>query len=174
MAEIVGGARTRLIRDSVYHCIKDSLAALGWFDEGRYHQPINFLPKPLPNLEEIKINSMALYASDLAEYDVELGSTLVETSWTMYCDFYAESDALGMDVINDVRDILMGRMPSIDRRFPTITVYDYRQATPTEAFVVQIDDCMIDRGPEMPKPQDKFWYTCRFDVIDSYSGAVGG
>jgi hypothetical protein len=67
-----------------------------------------------------------------------------------------------------VRDILAGRMSSIDRIAPQITVLDWRQATPTEIFRVELEDFVVDRAKDFPKPYQKFWYACRFTVIDAY------
>lgn len=168
MTTIVGGIRARLIRDSVYHCIYDALAELGWFDSGRRHLPIVFDGGLVDQAEEIQLNTVALVDEDLVADDLELGSNLAEHNWTFYVDFYAENDVIGKELINDVRDILAGRMSTIGRAHSSVTVYDYREATPSELFTVQLEDIVVDRAHDFPKPWLKHWYACRFTVVDAY------
>lgn len=168
MATIVGGLRARLIKDSIFNCINDSLDALGWFDPGRQHAPINFTANVTPNDVEIPLNTLALADESMHNTDLELGSNFVESRWLFYVDFYAENDTLGKDLINDVRDILGGRMSTIGRRDASVHVYDYRQATPAQIFTVAIEDLFVDRAHDFPKVYQKHWYACRFNVVDAY------
>lgn len=170
MPDLVGGYRYRMIRDSLYNCLKDSLADLGWFDDGRPHGPIHFPGRQYHNDEEIPVNTLVLADEDMYEIPVELGSNMVETAWQFYVDFYAESDSLGRIMAHDVRDILAGRMPAIGRTYPHVQVYDYGVATPNPVFFVDIDGIVVDRGRSMPKPWLKHWYTVGFEVIDAYGG----
>jgi hypothetical protein len=165
---VVGGLRARLIRDSIYHALYDAVDDLGWFDVGRRHKPIVFTGAAVANDEEIALNTVALSDEDLSELDLELGSTGVETRWTYYVDFYAEDDSIGKHFIHDIRDILGGRMSSIGRDHPNVVVYDYRMATPGSMFVVQLENIEVDRAHDFPKPWQKHWYACRFDVVDAY------
>lgn len=174
MTDLVGGLRARLIRDSVYHVVYDALDELGWFeasvDDGgtRKHRQVRFDGKPVDHDTEIKFNTIALVDEDLTENDVELGSNLAEHSWTFYVDFFAENDTVGKDLINDVRDILGGRYPSVGRVHASVDVLDYRLATPTPVFRVWIEELVIDKAHGFPKPWQKHWYSCRFQVIDHY------
>jgi hypothetical protein len=168
VAIIVGGLRQQLSRESIYRELHRALSELGWFDSGRRHKQITFPGVTETNENEIPINRIALSDEDMVEFDYELGSNAVETSWTFWVDFYAENESLGKHVIGDVRDILAGRMSSIDRIAPQITVLDWRQATPTEIFRVELEDFVVDRAKDFPKPYQKFWYACRFTVIDAY------
>lgn len=169
MTAIVGGLRARLIKDSIYHCLRDSLTALGWFDVGRQHSPINFTANVTPNDTEIPLNTLALADESLSSNDLELGSNAVQTHWLYYVDFYAENDVIGTHLINDVRDVLGGRMSSIGRIDASVVVYDYQQATPPRIFTVGIEDLFIDRAHDFPKTYQKHWYACRFHVVDAYS-----
>ncbi len=172
MAVVVGGMRARLIRESVYHCIHDSLADLGWFNAGRRHKAITFPGVTETNENEIPINRIALSDEDLSESDLEMGSTAVETRWTFWLDFYAQDDSLGKEVVHDVRDILGGRMSSIGRSSANIPVYDYRLATPVVIFHVAVEEIVVDRAHEFPKPYQKHWYACRFTVLDAYDDDI--
>lgn len=168
MTTIVGGLRARLIRDSLYYMLHDSLDQLGWFSVNRRHQPINFTGTDTERLTEIPINTVALSDDNLTENDYELGSNGVESTWTFYVDFYAEDDSVGKHLIHDVRDILGGRMSTIGRVAANCAVYDYRQATPSVIFFVELEHIIVDRAHDFPKAWQKHWYACRFDVVDAY------
>lgn len=168
MSTIVGGLRARLIRDSIYHCIYEALANLGWFDTGRQHRAIVFTGTIVDQATEIPLNTIGLSDEDLIESDFELGSTGVETRWTYYVDFFAEDDVIGKHLIHDVRDIVGGRMSSIGRADASIEIFNYTEATPSVFTVVDIENAIVDRAVDFPKAWLKHWYTCRFDVVDHY------
>lgn len=173
MPAIVGGTRARLVRESLYNMLYDALEDLGWLDlVGRDHATIHFTGRVVDRLTEIPVNTAVL--SDEGRNDIgwELGSNMTESSWTYFFDFYAEDDALGKDLINDVRDILGGRMSSLGRNDPSFLVYDYRQATPPAIFRCQLEDIVVDRAHDFPHPWLRNWYACRFDVIDAYGDQV--
>lgn len=166
---IVGGLRTRLIFDSIYNMINDSLTSLGWFGAGREHLPIQFLAEPVDEENEIALNTLALFAEDGSSLDIELGSNYATHNRNYYLDFYAENHALGEHLIYDVRDIIEGRMPSIGRIAPVASVYDYRVTpTPPEIFVVEFDFVQIDRAHDFIKPWQKHWWSCSFVMQDEY------
>lgn len=169
MSEIVGGIRARLIYDSIYYWTYEALEALGWFDSGRKHGAIRFDGGSVDADEEIPLNTLALTDEDLWELEAELGSNMSENRWTFYLDFFAESDVLGKEMVHDLRDILGGRMSSIGRDKAHVPVYDYRLATPTIQFYVDIEDLVVDRARDFPKPWQKHWFALRFDVVDSYT-----
>jgi len=56
----VGGFRARLIKDNLYNTINDGLAALGWFDSGRAHKAVEFVPEPIDQLTEILPNKVGI------------------------------------------------------------------------------------------------------------------
>lgn len=168
MSQVVGGLRARFIRDSIYYMLYDRLADLGWFDEGRHHDPISFTGDEVDREEEIKFNTIALVDEDLSEAEDELGSNLAEHRWQFYVDFYAESADIGKQLINDVRDILGGRMSTIGRDDPSVDIYDLRDATPSIIFRVQIEEISVDRAHDWPKPWLKHWHACAFTIVDHY------
>lgn len=173
MTAVVGGLRNRLIRMSIYNTVNDALDALGWFDTGRFHRPISFIDGPVGNdsavgASPIPLNTLSLTYDTIDGQDLEIGSNLSEETWTGFLDFYAENDALGMHVASDLRDILRGKMPSIGRGFPNVTVYDYRQATPPELFVCEFTGVVLDTAHNTIHPWQKHWYSVRFDVVDAY------
>lgn len=165
---LTGGLRQRFIRDSLYNMLHDSLDALGWFDAGRNNAAINMIARAVPEDEEIPINTLALSPGDLDAEDWEMGSNLAEHTWIFYVDFYGENDSVATHMIGDVRDILAGRMPDAGRVRPHVPVYDYRDATPSVQFYCEIDEIIIDRAVDFPRPWQKHWWVCRFMITDYY------
>lgn len=170
MTNYTGGIRFRMIYDSLYHMIYDSMEELGWFDAHMSHSPVLFPYESVENSTEIPLNTLALSDSDMSDYEHELGSNMGEITWTMYVDFYAENKGIGLHVINDVRDVMQGRMPAAGRTHPILEVFDYSLATPTEIFYCEIEDVMVDKAIDFPEPYRKNWYTCRFQIVDHYGG----
>lgn len=168
MTIYVGGLRKRLIRESLYRTINDSLDLLGWFDSGRYHSPITFTSEPVKDFQKVEVNTGALADLDHGELDDELGSLQAIHRWTMYFDFFGENDAVSLHIAGDVKDIMGGRMPSIGRSDPSLTVLDYTQATPPELFTVQVESIIIDRPTVFDRQFQAHWYTVRFDLVDYY------
>lgn len=166
---IVGGLRSRLIFDSTFKVLNDSLIALGWFAGGRHHSPITFVPDEQDVETQVPLNTLALSDENVTSDDIELGSKLADNVRYFYLDFFAEEDALGKHVIGDCRDILEGRMLSIGRTGPVIPVYDFSQATPPLVFYAAVDNVRIDRAHSFPHPWAKHWYSIQFTLTDTYS-----
>lgn len=165
---IVGGVRDRLIHDSIYHMIEDSLRDLGWFDSGRRHRPVIVVPEPVD--EETQLQPNIISISDEASMldEVEMGSNLTEYRWEYWIDVYGESLAIAKHLTGDIRAILEGKFNSIGRTSPTVTVYDWSLATPMEVFTCQIENVDFDRSRFYTKPFQKYWYMIRFEVVDIY------
>jgi len=125
MTDYVGGFRYRLIHESLFQMISDSLDQLGWFDGQPGRENVRIVPEALPLQVEIPLNTIALVDLDMSDTDDEMGSNLSETRWTFYVDFYAADKSIGIHLINDVRDIMKGKMSSIGRISPSFGVYDY-------------------------------------------------
>lgn len=165
-----GGLRVRLIKESVYNMINDALDDLGWFDSDRKHSPVQFLPSIVPDNEAVPLNTAALSNLDMYENDWEMGTMLAEHRWSLYVDFFGENDAVATHFIHDVKDIVGGRMPSVGRSKPIVVVYDYSVATPTEIFTCDIENVRVDRATVFERQFQRFWFSCRFDVLDYYGG----
>lgn len=168
MTIVVGGLRARFIRDSVFEMIKAAVIDLGWTDPARQHKPIYFSAQPGSWDEEVALNTVAVTQTDVRSEDSEMGSNLQEDRWTFYVDLFAEDESVGTHLIHDVRDILRGKMPSIGRGRPNVTVMDYSLALPAPLFTCDIEDVVIDRANDFPKPWQRYWYVCRFIVVDEY------
>jgi len=167
--QIVGGLRSRLIFDSTYQTVKDGLTALGWFETGRRHAPINLVDEPQDTDEEVPLNTLAVSDENVRSENWELGSILAEKVRWFYVDLFAESDSLGKHLIGDVADLLEGRFASIGRAGPVIYVYDYRQTTPTAVFTCDVMNLRIDRAHGWNRPWLRHWYSIQFQVVDFYA-----
>ncbi len=169
----VGGLRVRLVFDSLYNMINDSLTSLGWFDGGREHLPIQFLAEPVDEDTEIPLNTLVLSGEDIFTADLEMGGPYAQHTRSFFVDFYAEGHSLGEHVIFDIRDILQGRMASIGRTGPVFTIFDYTLGGPPTIGVGDINDVFVDRAHVLTKPWQKHWWSCAFTVDDAYGNEAG-
>lgn len=169
MTVVVGGLRARLIRDSAFTMLRDSVDALGWRDAGRRHKPVLFRAEPVPWDEEVPLNTVAVSQTDVSGDEVELGSNLSEDRWTFYVDLYAEDESVGTHLAHDIRDILRGKIPSIGRNQPLLPVYNLAGETPEDVlFNCEIEDVLVDRANDFPKSWQRYWYVVRFIIVDYY------
>lgn len=168
MSTYVGGLRYRLVVDSVYETVRASLAALGWFDAGRQHAPINLRPEPVDWDEEVPPNTIAVSASISSSEPAEMGSNLEDETHAFYADVFAENDSLGRHLAHDLRDILRGKFPSIGRGRPSVQVFDMTVDPPVPLFYVDIDNVVADKAVAAAHPWQRHWWAVRFDVLDSY------
>lgn len=167
---VVGGLRARLIRDSAFELIRDNVIALGWMAPGRRHKPVLFRASPVPWDEEVPLNTIAVSQTDVSDDPAELGSNLTDDTWTFYVDLYAEDESVGTHLIHDIRDILRAKMPSIGRSRPILPVRDLAGPNPAVVlFNCEIEDVIIDRANDFPKSWQRYWYVCRFNVVDTYA-----
>lgn len=168
MATPVGGLRLRLIQDNLINMIQDSLESLGWFDDGRQHMPVEVVEE-VPDWDEpILPNKIAVMLESIDDIEAELGSNMTEERHNCFIDVYAEDDAVGMHLSNDLRDILRGKMPSIDRGWSHFAVFDLTEATPSELFKCQFEDVRWDRGRNFSEAWLKHWFVVACDVVDRY------
>lgn len=166
----LGGLRARLIRDSLEELVRSGLTARGWFAAGRYHSPIQVVSEPNDWDEPITVNSIAISGGDLVDDDIELGSSACEDRWTYYVDFYGENESIGLDVATEIRDILRGKLPSIGRSAPVMSVLDFRQATPTALFSCDLENIFVDRGRGFSQPWLRYWFSVRVEIVDQHYG----
>lgn len=168
MTSLVGGLRVRMIRESLYQMVRDSLDELGWFNPNRKHEPVSFPSEPADRDEQITLNTLSLSVEDASDVPTGLGESDVEERVLYYIDFYAENDAIGLEMAHDIRDILAGRHTGTSRTSSNLEVYDFREATPPVVGVVHIENVEVDRAHTFPKPWLKNWYQIGFDVVDVY------
>jgi hypothetical protein len=94
-----------------------------------------------------------------------MGSRGEEHYVPIYCDFFAENDALGRHVIGDIYAFLAEN--------PSIPVYDYDKATPTVDFyaVLEQDTLQKRRPATATNPWQKHWHLVEFRVMDMRANA---
>jgi hypothetical protein len=159
---VYGGTRDRLIRESIYWELHRVLDALGWLDH------VTFVPEPQDNSQKIQANTLALSEEDTTPTEAEMGSNLAVYTKTYYLDFYAANQAMAIDVTGDLAAALEGKLPDAGRNHPGIEVLDYRLATPTPLFVVDVTRVTRDRTLNPTKPWLQHWHMVRFFVEDEH------
>ncbi len=170
---LVGGARDRMLLESVFRAIQADLQVKGWFDltvsEGgsRQHLPVTMVDEFPDDSEgsEVPLNTLAISMGDSYGRPIELGTNATERTLSLYCDFFAESDAMGRHVVGDILAWVESN--------PSIPVYDFDKATPTVDFYVQY----MESSGETRKPSratnawQKNWHLCEFRVRDERANA---
>lgn len=167
MADLAGGLRSRLMERSVLAGIRTALDALGWFDAGRQHAPINLVAHQYELDEEVPLNTVAVWFDNVDENPEELGSGLTEHSIDLWVDVYAQDDSLGKHLADDIRDVLAGRMAAAGRSDPSFAVSDLDD---DPLFVVQIENTKRARARGFPHPWQRHWWVVSATVIDTYDG----
>lgn len=165
-----GGLRSRMVADSVHYFVRSTFDSLGWFDTGRQHAPVTLIerdPGETPEVPPVP-TTVAVFDEDVDATDAEMGSALAEDRWTYYADFYAENDSIGRHMSGDLKGALEGRMPSIGRTHPYLSVIDFSLATPAVAFTCAIRNVVRDRGHDDTRAWRRHWWVVRFDLIDTY------
>lgn len=180
MAQLEGGLRDRMLIESFYQMLRSNLTTLGWFNPGRQHEPINMTPIPMPRGQEIPPNTLTVTWEDIDSTEAEMGSNAAELTHTAYVDFYAEpappdgngGEALGKQMIGDVRAIILGEMPSIGRDANVLQVLNYSLATPTYMFTVEFDieRTRSSKVHHYDQPWERWWYSCIVEVIEERFG----
>jgi len=160
MAALSGGTRYRMTLESVARDIEAFLAAEGWFDSGREHQPIVVIDEYPDDKDEVATNTLAFSMGDSFTRTLELGSQAESLSIPMFADFFAENDGIGRHVVGDIYEYV--------QKIKAFNVLDYDQATPTVEFNVAV----FEEASEMRKPEravnpwQRHWYVCAFVVED--------
>ena len=160
-----GGIRNRMILESILRAVEADLTARGWFDSGNQHQPITIIDEYPDESDEVAVNTLAFSMGDTRTEPLEMGGLSEQWIVPIFVDMFAESDGLGRHVVGDVYDFVMK-----NQKFQ---VYDYRNATPTEEFVVQY----VEYTAETRKPDravnawQKHWHVCAFAVSDERANA---
>jgi hypothetical protein len=176
---VVGGLRARLIFDTLYRLINDTLTQLGWLNGDplvRRHQPVQFVVEQQDLALEVAINTLALSDENVSSGYWEVGSSLTEDTRYYYLDFFAESDPVGKHLMGDVRDILMGKYASLGRTAPVLEVYDLRNnGAPTDfLFSCDITDVRLDRSHGYREPWLRHWYSVQYSLLDYYTSDADG
>lgn len=169
MTDVVGGLRSRLLHDSLVEVLKVGLTALGWFDSGRSHYPLSVLQGPHHWDIPVTYNTLVITNQGRETDDeVELGSHLSTDSVMFTVDLYAQSDALGIELTNDMRDILRGRLTGANSAglFP---ILDFRQPTPAPIGYATIATASVQRSiVQVPEEWARHVFTLSVIAEDTY------
>lgn len=169
MTDVVGGLRTRFIHDSLTAVLEKGLGLQGWFDPGRQHQPLTLLHGPHHWDVPVAYNAIVLTNQAIEVNDeVEVGSNLSTDRLAITIDFYAENDALGVEVTNDMRDLLRGRLPggADNAGFP---ILDFRLPTPAPIGRAEVLDVRVQRSlVQVPEEWVRHVYTVATTIGDTY------
>lgn len=165
---IVGGLRARLLHDSLYHLVVDGLTELGWLDPNRTHRAIRVLAKPTRWDVPIEPNVIAFDRESVNVREFEVGSHLTEDTIVTYVEIYAQSDSLGTDLSNDIRDMLRGRLTTAALH-GTFPIYDYRHATPPVIGYAAIDEVRAMRNAAIAEETwVRHWFRVYCEILDTY------
>jgi hypothetical protein len=168
MTAVVGGLRARFLHDSLSALVESGLRGLGWFDEGRSHQPFKILHGPHTWSVPVAFNALVITTEAVDTDWVELGSNLTTDMADLSIDFYAESDSLGVHVSNDIRDLLRGRLPGGAER-EQLPILDFRQPTPAPIGHAYVLDTAVDRlSDQVPEEWSRHVFSISVTLLDTY------
>lgn len=145
MTAIVGGLRHRLVANSFRYAIDQVLRECGWYDPGRQHLPINTTVGAHPTTEPEPLNTILTVTRGVACVEVEVGSSLCQDQFAVDLVFYAQSDALGVQILDDLREAMRGRLGSAFQVSGSFPIYDFRMATPTPFAYAQVVAASVNR-----------------------------
>lgn len=174
-----GGLRTRLIHESLLALARAILEGQGWFDAGRAHEPINIVPEAVPAHVTVPPNTLSIFFDTIDDDESECGSSATDDRYAVVIDFYAQPDvegrpsigeAVGTDVIGDIRAGLLGQLPDLGRTVPIVEVLDYRNPTPDYLFYVTVEHMRRDRAHDFREAWRRFWFSLSFDLVDEGAG----
>lgn len=165
---VIGGLRARLLQDSLRLVLDNGLADLGWFNPNRTHKPLRFLPEPQDWDHPIAFNSMVVSTRSRSTEEIEVGSHFNQDTARVTVDIYAENDSLALDLANDIRDLIRGRLP-LGLINGTFSILDLRMATPTALGYARIGEVRMTRvAPQPTSPHSLYWFGVDVDVHDYY------
>jgi hypothetical protein len=154
-----GGKRDRLIHESIIQNLTAHLTSLGWFAGGRYHAPVTIVDEFPDDNAEVADNTLAVSLGDGGGADLELGNNDEIHELTIFCDFFAENDAVGRHLRGDIYEYFRAN----DQQ----PVYDYSDIGDPQFATVEILDDIEKRKPERAvNVWQKHWYVVSFTLVD--------
>lgn len=169
MTNIVGGLRDRLIIEAVRDHVEDALDELGWLTPSTGRLDVTVLVQEVDPSDPIEPNLVAIFADDQDSAENELGTNRTEMTRSFWVDVYGEDESIGEHLSGDIRDVLLGKMPSIGYDRPIIPVFDARQATPPILFYCDVEDVEKERGHNPANDTQRHWWSVSFTLVDSYT-----
>lgn len=164
---LYGGQRARAVRSSLFRYLNGCLTNLGYFSTTGNFTPVSFIDE-IPQFESNRViapNTLAVIDGESETKDIEMGSYYGQHNWDYILEFYAENDAIGLQVSKDMQACLEGRYPGVSSGYPSITLYDYSLATPAPIGTLDVEN-IISTRMSGPQPWMRYWYAVRFTLID--------
>ena len=166
---MIGGLRIRLLHDSMVDALRDGLEEQGWFNPNRTHRPVRLLSAPQRWDEPLEPNTLAVTTRAVDGRYIELGSNYLEDEIPVRIDLYAEGDSIGVDLTNDIRVILRGRIGTAVAN-GSLAILDFRQATPSPLGHVLVTDARVLRNALLNETNwMRHWFTVSCVLIDAYN-----
>lgn len=165
---VVGGLRARYLQDSITFLITNGLAQLGWFDTDRAHLPLRFVPAPFDWNQPVDFNLLTVSSISRRATYIEVGSDLTEDNVSMTVDIYGETESFGIDVANDIRDLLRGRLPG-GAIGGVADIFDLALSPPPIIGYATIDEPRVACQPtKLASARAIHWFTVDFNALDTY------
>jgi hypothetical protein len=146
--------RPRMVRESVFQDMKNTLAAAGYMGATPHialHYPVNvieFFPEfAIYDQDKVQYNTIAVDNGEpgpMEEY--ELGGQF-SRDYRFNMALYAESDGIGISMFSDLADRYHGLT-----NFPFVPLYNYNAATPTLVLNMEVLNFQYTRAPQDVAP----------------------
>ncbi len=159
---LTGGLRDRMVIESVREQITDHLNTLGWFDGGRYHEPLVLVEEFPDDNDEVVVNTVAFSVEDATGRDLEMGSNAEDHSTMFFVDMFMEDDSVGWHLSGDIYAYL-----KVNKN---LDVFDYENAKVVD-FTVSIEGVDRRKPKRATQAWMKYWFTVSFDALDPRANA---
>lgn len=170
MATYAGGLRDRLIHDSLFHLVQNGLGTLGWYTTQAPPNPVTVVSEQLDWSQEILPNTISVAEFSASDSEYELGSDGRVNRLIYYVDIFGGSEALGLQLSGDCRDIIRGKFAQLPF-FSTpevIPVFDYTLATPVQIFSVEVLSVARDRPVQTGHRWMNYMHSLHVVLLDYY------
>lgn len=158
--------RTRMVRASVINDLKLTLTDTDWLGAtplGLRTIPIKVVDGPAsdPN-KPLDKNTLALDNGMAGELELaQLGGGLFEQPYQFNFMFFAESDAVGHALMQDLADRYTGRTG-----VPSLALYDFGQATPVFVCNMEVESFDYARAPGEVAAYDQHLFFAELIITD--------
>lgn len=158
--------RTRMVRASVINDLKLTLTDTNWLGStplGLRTIPVKVVDGPAADPREgLDKNTLALDNGQAGELEeAELGGRLYLQPYRFEFMFFAESDAVGHALMQDLADRYTGRTG-----VPSLALYDFGQATPVFVCNMEVESFDYTRAPGEVAPYDQHLFFAELIITD--------
>ncbi len=162
-----GGMRLRLIFDSFYMMLRNSLSESGLLDTtpAGWKNSVKIIPEPVDPSKKVEPNTISLMADFMNPSPAELGSYRQRRDQDVYVDIFAESERAGIHIMGDLLSAIEGESRDTD----VLPVFDYSQVGQPEVFYCEIKDIEAVRLEDGEKGFNRFWWRIGCTLEDENS-----